>query len=368
MAMHVIEWLEGGENELVHRISPETMTIGSQLVVQEYQWAAFFRDGKCMDVFTAGRHTLTTANLPILTSLLKIPFKEGTPFRADVYFISRKVFPSLKWGTKEPVVFRDSEFDMLRLRAFGVFSLRVSDPSLFLNTLVGSQGMYTTDSIEDFLRGVIVARLNDVLGETLKTVLDLPRYYDELAEALKGRVHSDFGKYGLVLPDFLIKAITPPDEVQKKIDERSGMAAVGNMSRYTQFQTAQAMRDAAQNTGGGAAGAGMGAGVGIGLGMTAAQTMAQSAAAAQAGAAAENRCGACHSAMPAGAKFCPHCGQGMKAGGSHCPKCRAELPPGAKFCLSCGAALASSASGCRQCHAEVPAGAKFCPSCGAKSG
>jgi membrane protease subunit (stomatin/prohibitin family) len=154
---------------------------------------------------------------------------------------------------------------MVRLRAFGRFSMRVADPGIFLQQLVGTRGAFATDAVEDFLRDICVARLNDLLGETLKTVLDLPRYYDELAGALKGRVADDFGKYGVELVDFLIGAITPPEEVQKMIDERASMGAIGDMQRYMAFKTARAMEEAATNPGqtGGAAGLGLGAGIGM---------------------------------------------------------------------------------------------------------
>ncbi len=185
----------------------------------------------------------------------------------------------MKWGTKEPIVFRDSELSMVRLRAFGRFSMKVADPGIFLQQLVGTRGVFTTASIEDFLRDICVARLNDLLGETLKTVLDLPRYYDELSGGLKGRVADDFGKYGVELVDFLIGAITPPEEVQKMIDERASMGAIGDMNKYMAFKAARAMEAAATNQG--EAGSTAGLGLGAGLGMMMPQMMAQAMAAAQ---------------------------------------------------------------------------------------
>jgi membrane protease subunit (stomatin/prohibitin family) len=258
-------------DELVRRF-PESgsgeIRLGSQLVVREGQKAVFFRDGKALDVFSPGRHTLSTNNIPLLTGLLGIPFGGTSPFTAEVYFVSMREFTNLKWGTAQPLVFRDQDFGMVRLRAFGTYSIRVSDPQLLVSQIVGARGAFSTASIDEYLKSVIVNEFNDILGEAKTPLLDLPGLTRELADTAKHSLTEDFERLGLQLTTFQIGAVTPPEEVLKRIDERSGIGAIGDMRTYTQFQAAQAMRDAAQNPGtaGDIAGAGIGLGTGVAVG------------------------------------------------------------------------------------------------------
>lgn len=355
----LIEHPNEAPGEIVRRF-PENgsgeFRLGSQLVVRESQRAVFFRDGKALDLFGPGRHTLSTNNIPLLTTLIGIPFGGKSPFTAEVVFVSMRDFNEMKWGSPQPLVFRDSELGMVRLRAFGTYAMRVADPQLFVTQIVGTRGAYSTAQIDDYLRGLIIAEFNDLLAEVQTSILDLPRMSRELGDATRNALGDDFQQMGLALTSFQIGAITPPEEVQKRIDERSGMAALGDMNTYTQFQAAQALRDAARNEGGGGAaatGLGLGAGVGLGQAMAGAfQTIGQPGQprAAQAGVApvipseqpavATRTCPHCQATIPTDAKFCPTCGKSVAPPAALvCPECGTENPAGNRFCANCGHAL-----------------------------
>jgi membrane protease subunit (stomatin/prohibitin family) len=371
MAIEVVQSLDDTGELIVSRF-PQSgeadLKLGAQVIVREMQSAVFFRGGKALDTFGPGRHTLTTGNLPLVGKLVTVPFGGDTPFKAEVYFVNHKVFPNVKWGTREPIAFRDTELKLVRLRAFGIMSFKVDDAQLFVNKIVGTQRAYSTDQITDFLKGVVIGRLTDFLGENLKSVFDLPQYYDEIGAGTKARLKDDFAKYGMLLEDFIINAITPPEEVQKKIDERAGMAAMGDLDQYMKYKAAQAMHDAAKSEGGGGiAGAGMGAGVGLGMGMMMPGMVAQAVQPGQKPAATV-ACPKCGAQTAAGSKFCSNCGASMAPAGVTCPKCNAQNAPGSKFCSNCGNALSAGPANCPKCGQPLDPGAKFCANCGNKIG
>ena len=274
--LEVIEWLDETGTEIVHRVpedgSGETK-LGAQLVVRDSQAAIFFKNGRGLDVFGPGRHTLSTLNLPILTKVLSLPWGFTSPFRAEVYFVNLKVFTNLRWGTRDPVAFKDGELGLVRLRAFGAFTMKIVEPLLFVNSLVGTQGVFGTADVEDYLREVIVSRFNDYLGENVSSLLDLPQRYDEMGAAVRERLEADFGKYGIALVDFLIGRITPPEEVQRMIDGRAGMAAIGDLDAYLKFRAANALGDGGTNGGGNGGGGPLGGGNGNGNGGSAGGAM-----------------------------------------------------------------------------------------------
>jgi membrane protease subunit (stomatin/prohibitin family) len=343
--LEVLEHYDPTGQEIAFRLPPEgsaEIKFGAQLVVHEAQEAVFYRDGRALDVFGPGRQTLTTQNVPVLTKVLSLPFGFTSPFRVQVVFVSKRTFLDQKWGTREPVVFRDRELGVVRLRAFGTYAYRIGDSSTFVNTVVGSLGQFDTSRLEDFYRDLIVSRLNDLLGESLTSVFDLPASYDELGALAKARMREDFAKYGVDLSDFYVASITPPDEVLARIDERASMGAVGDLGAYTRFKAAVAMGDAARANGGGAGGAAAGLGVGLGAGFGVQMASAVTEAAKTGGGAPQSTPAA------ASAGFCAGCG--------------AALPAGARFCPGCGRAAAVAS--CKACHQPLPAGARFCPACG----
>ncbi|MCS7282596.1 MAG: SPFH domain-containing protein [Anaerolineae bacterium] len=250
--------------------------IGSQLIVRESQAAVFFRDGKALDVFGPGRHTITTANIPLLVNLIGKAFSGQTPFKAEVYFVSIREFLGMKWGTPEPITIRDAVLGMARLRAFGTYAMQVSDPQLFVNQIVGAQRLYRTADIERFLRSIIVTKLTDLLGELGRSILDIPAMVEELAAGVRAKAEPDFAARGLLLKSVYIESISPTEETAKAIDQAAAMGAIGDMDAYLKYKAALAMGDAARQEGaGGLAGAGVGLGAGAAMGLTMAQMMAQ---------------------------------------------------------------------------------------------
>jgi excisionase family DNA binding protein len=274
----VIEAPDQRRDQMVVRV-PEAgsgdFRLGSAVNVRESQAAVFYRDGKAMDVFDAGRHHITTANLPLLSSLLKLGTGGRDLFTAEVYFVNLVEFTDWKWGTPEPITLRDADFGIVRLRAFGNYSVQITDPQIFVTKVVGTGGVYRTSEIQDYLRGMIIARFTDILGEAKIPALDLPALQDEIGAAVRAKLGDEFDSFGLALKTFFLQNISMPEEVQKAIDQRASMGAIGDMQKFTQYQAAQALRDAAQQEGGGLTGAGVGLGAGAGLGAVMGQAMGQ---------------------------------------------------------------------------------------------
>ena len=244
----VVEWADDTGTEIIHREpqgGPGDFRLGSQVIVREGQTAVFFRDGKALDEFGPGRHTIETSNIPILATLIGLVTSGKTPFPAEVVFVNMRQFLDQKWGTPEPIPFRDPDFGMARLRAFGSYAFQVKNPQIFVNRIAGQHGLFMRQQIEAYYRGIIVQRFMDILGENKQSLLDLPAHYNELSTQLQGALGDDFDSTGLNLLAMFVTAITPTEETSQAIDERAAMGAIGDMDRYMKFKAARAMGDAA---------------------------------------------------------------------------------------------------------------------------
>jgi membrane protease subunit (stomatin/prohibitin family) len=342
--IEVIEWLDDSSNTLVYRFPVKDQEIknGAQLIVRESQAAIFVHEGQIADQFPPGRYTIDGGNTPILSKLGAWKHGFNSPMKSEVYFVNTKQFTDLKWGTPNPVMMRDTDFGMVRLRAFGIYSIRVSEPKAFIQEIAGTNAHFVTEDVEGQLKRTLVSGFSDALAESKIAALDLASNYDELSALTRQKLNEEFQTYGLQLTKFLVENISLPQEVEAAMDKRTSMGVIGDVGRYSQFQAADAMRDAAQNPSGGAGlGAGLGAGFAVGNAMAGAMGDAirgskegGSGAASEPAAAPGIPCSNCGHRNAPNAKFCVECG--TKQGPAKCPNCQSDVPAGAKFCNECG--------------------------------
>jgi membrane protease subunit (stomatin/prohibitin family) len=268
----IIEWTDDSTNTMVWRFPRHQNEIknGAQLTVRESQVAVLVSEGKIADVYQAGRHELTTNNMPILTTIRGWKYGFNSPFKVEVYFVNTKNFTDQKWGTKNPIMLRDAEFGPIRLRAFGTYAIKITDAAKFIKEIAGTQAHFTTEEVTEQLRNLIVTRFTDSVAESKIPVLDLAANYDELSKFISAKINPEFGEYGLDITKFLVENISLPSEVEQALDKRSSMGIIGNLSQYAQFQAANAMEAAAKNPGGTASD-----GIGMGMGFAMAHQMGQ---------------------------------------------------------------------------------------------
>ncbi|MFH0823511.1 MAG: SPFH domain-containing protein [Pseudomonadota bacterium] len=341
--IEVIEWLDDSGDTLVWRFPDQDHAIkmGAKLTVRESQAAVFVNEGRIADVFAPGLYSLSTRNMPLMTTLESWDHGFNSPFKAEVYFVSTRNFLNLKWGTQNPIMMRDRDFGVVRLRAFGAYGIRITDPEKFVKDIVGTEGVFKTDGIEGQIRSIIASSFTGLMGRSDIAALDLAARYRELSDTIGKEMSEDFSKYGLQLTAFIIENISVPPEVEKMIDTRSQMGIAGDIGRYTQFQAAQAIPEAVRS---GSAGDFVGMGAGIAVGQQVASAMASSLGAGQSPPAPPHEqnqpegkfCLDCGKGVPPKAKFCPECGAAQTLG---CPKCGAGVRPDAKFCQECGAQI-----------------------------
>jgi membrane protease subunit (stomatin/prohibitin family) len=325
----VIEWTEPGEGILAYRYPMQDMEIqnGGKLTVRESQMAAFVNEGKIADIFGPGLYTLNTNTLPILTYLQNWDKAFQSPFKSDVYYFSTRLQTNQRWGTPNPVTIRDKDFGMVRLRGFGIYSYRISDPKTFHTKVSGTRDLYQVADLEGQLRNTIIGRMTDAFANSGIPFLDMAANQTVVGQKIAELLKPSFTDLGLTLDSFVVENLSLPDELQKLLDQRIGMNMVGDLNRYTQFEVAQSMPIAAANEGGGAAGIG----VGLGAGLTMANQMMNAM-----------RPGAPPPDSPAPPQQPPQ---------APSPAAPATSPtPDLKFCSECGK--------------HIPRSAKFCPECG----
>ena len=368
--IEVIEWTDSTTNTMVYRfpVKDNEIKMGAELTVRESQVAIFVNEGEIADVFGPGRHLLWTQNMPILTKLKAWKHGFNSPFKAEVYFINTKQFINQKWGTSNPIMMRDPEFGIIRLRGYGIYSYRVSEPTVFLKELFGTNASYDTSNIDDQLKKMILSGLTDLFAESKIAALDLAMYYDELSAQGKEKMQERFSAFGFEITSLYIENLSLPKEVEEAMDKRTSMGVLGDLGQYQQYQAAEALRDAAKNEGGGLAGAGAGLGAGAALGGVMANAFSgnQQQANVTPPSTAQTdkvKCPHCEAPVNANAKFCGECGKTVQKKKVPCINCQAELNEDAKFCGECGTNQVTKIA-CEKCGKENTPTAKFCGDCG----
>jgi membrane protease subunit (stomatin/prohibitin family) len=300
--IEVVQWTEADDQVLAYRYPMQDMEIqnGAQLTVRESQVALFVQEGRIADVFAPGLYTLTTRNLPLLTDLMNWDKGFESPFKSDIYFYSTRLRMDQKWGTATPIAIRDKEFGAVRLRGYGIYSYRITDPRVFYTNVSGTRDIYYVADLEGQLRNTMVAKMTDIFAPSGVTFLDMSSNQSRLAKKIAGELKPVFAGLGLELTQFVVESLSLPEELQKVLDQRIGVGMAGDLGRLTQFQAAESLPIAAANPGGAA-----GAGVGLGAGIAMAQTML----------------GSLKGAPPADSKFCIECGQAMPRRAKFCPEC-----------------------------------------------
>jgi membrane protease subunit (stomatin/prohibitin family) len=351
---------------------PKNIVWNDNVVVREDEWAIFMRDGKALKVFERpGRYALTTQNVAAFGLADILQNLTGVRQIGELTYVQRRELRG-KFGTKEPITFRDTDFGMVRVRVFGQFSYKVTDPLLFVTQFIGTENMRETAQVVEWFRDQIVMSLNDILGELKRDknlgIIDVPAYLEEIEQFLLSRVKDDTERYGIEITKLSGLNFNLPDKIQEAIDKRGELQALG--VNYMQYQAGEAMVKAADNPSGGGNLAGMGVGLGAGLGMGSGMTQAVQAGmkpsdenpweSKKETEKPEKKCPNCNAAVKEGQKFCNNCGQKLIEE-INCIKCGKPLSPGSKFCSNCGAKQTVE---CSKCQAELAPGSKFCPNCG----
>ncbi len=348
--LKIIEWTDDSSNTIVYKYPMEDrdeIMNGCQLVVRESQCAMLVSSGQICDVYGPGTHKLTTNNMPIITKLASWKYGFDSPFKADVYYVNTKQFINLKWGTATRVAMRDADFGVIRVGGRGSYSFRVEDAPKFMREIFGTNREYTTSSLIDYFKSIIVTGFTTVMGSSKIPALDLPTKLIEFGEEVKKNTDETFNSMGIEIVNFNVESVNLPENVEKAMDERATVGVIGDvMGQYTQYQVANAIRETANNPSNGTTEVGVGLGAGMFMGQTMSQILNNNM---------NNQNNNNQSNNQVNGIKCPNCGQG--------------LPEGAKFCLNCGNKIEVQSTKeffCIECGTKNPAGSKFCLNCGKK--
>lgn len=340
--LKVIQWNDDTTNTIVYRYpmdDRDEIMNGCQLIVSDSQCAMLVSGGQICDVYGPGTHPLTTKNMPIITKLASWKYGFDSPFKADVYYVNTKQFINMKWGTATKISVRDKDFGIIRVGGRGTYSFKIEDAPKFMREIFGTNRQYTTDSLMEYFKSIIVAGFTTVLGENQVSALDLPAKLLEISTSVKKVTDIDFDAIGVQVVNLKVESVALPEEVEKAIDQRSSIGVMsGVMNEFTQYQTAQAIREAANNPNGGIASAGVGLGAGVAIGQAMGSAMGNAMNQNNNQNVAQIRCPNCNSLNKEDAKFCNNCGTKLVRN-NFCTNCGTKNDADAKFCNNCGQKL-----------------------------
>jgi len=361
---------------LVYRYPGDSFVFGTQLIVGEGQIAVFVRGGKALDYFSPGTYTLATQNIPILQSLINVPFGGRTPFTAEVFFINNTAKLDILWGTTDPISLIDPKYAVrLRVRAFGQFAIRISDYRVFLTQLIGALGgtqIIKYDIVTKYFKGVIVTKIKTIIADIIInqkiSALELTPQLEEISEIAKIRLSGEFERFGIEIVNFNIASVNFPDEdfdiINKILAEKAAFDIIGD-NRYNVKRSFDVMQTAAGNeSGGNLATAGIGIGIGAGAGIAVGNTFANAAGSVMNTPGKMTTCKKCQHSNAEGVKFCSNCGEKLEVAKIECFSCRILVDENAKFCPNCGFSMGKKK--CQNCNTENSPGTKFCSECGTK--
>lgn len=337
--LRILEWSDDTKDTIVYKLPLKNggreINHKSKLIVRDSQQAIFVHKGQICDVFEPGTYSLNTQIFPILSKLAGWKYGFQTPISVDVYFINTKQFTDCRWGTSNPIMKRDPEFGMIRVKGFGSYAFKVDDCSIFMKELFGTNSTFKTQDIKDWLKTMLISTLTDTIGESNVSALDLAGNTTELNNVATQRVQTKFNELGLKLTNLFIENISVPEEVEKAIDERSKLGILGDKTDVMlKIATAESMKEAAKNPGGGAfANAGLGIGIGANIGSVISDAFKSNSTPQE----KESGiiCNKCNKQVPKNSKFCPECGEKIQDK-KFCSECGAQVSANAKFCSECG--------------------------------